>query len=375
MYKKFYLIGFILFATLASTKDYYIITNVSSGLNSILIDSASKGPLSDKQIKTLTKEDLAVCVEEDLCIEKVIEKDPKSFIFKLDYFQDPSNELYVSLIDLENKYIKLSHAIDCFDCSTIELLDKLKSFKLNDGYSAPALIKKSLGFKYQQLTKPEDNVTLTISSNPPAAIYVDNKNIGVSPMEISAAKKTQINISILDINHKKISKKVRFDKNKTLNYDLEPIVGSLYLTSSPSRATVLVNDKNYGKTPKEISKIKLTESIKITLQLEDHIDEEIYFQPKSEKRERQNVKLNKGQGFLRIKHDGDSKKIIVFSNNNLLGPLSKFRNDTIVLDAGKNNVKLVQDDVKKEQSFKISIDAFEDWEVTFVESVDINISF
>ena len=375
MYKRFYLIYFILFASFVSTKDYYIVTNASSGLNSILIDSASKGPLRDKQIKTLTKEDLVACVEEDLCIEKVIEKDPKSFIFKLDYFQNPINELYVSLIDLENKYIKLSHAIDCFDCSTIELLDKLKSFKLNDGYSSPALIKKSLGLKYQQLTIPEDNVTLTISSNPPAAIYVDNKNIGVSPMEISATKKTQINISILDINHKKVSEKVRFDKNKTLNYDLEPIVGSLYLTSSPSRATILVNDKNYGKTPKEISKIKLTESIKITLQLEDHIDEEIYFQPKSEKRERQNVKLNKGQGFLRIKHDGDSNKIIVFSNNNLLGPLSRFRNDTIVLDAGKNNVKLVQDDVKKEQSFKISIDAFEDWEVTFVESVDINISF
>lgn len=375
MYKRFYLIYFILFASFVSTKDYYIVTNASSGLNSILIDSASKGPLRDKQIKTLTKEDLVACVEEDLCIEKVIEKDPKSFIFKLDYFQNPINELYVSLIDLENKYIKLSHAIDCFDCSTIELLDKLKSFKLNDGYSSPALIKKSLGFKYQQLTIPEDNVTLTISSNPPAAIYVDNKNIGVSPVEISATKKTQINISILDINHKKISKKVRFDKNKTLNYDLEPILGSLYLTSTPSKATILVNDKNYGKTPKEISKIKLTESIKITLQLEDHIDEEIYFQPKSEKRERQNVKLNKGQGFLRIKHDGDSNKIIVFSNNNLLGPLSRYRNDTIVLDAGKNNVKLVQDDVKKEQSFKISIDAFEDWEVTFVESVDINISF
>ena len=121
MYKRFYLIYFILFASFVSTKDYYIITNASSGLNSILIDSASKGPLSDKQIKTLT-EDLVACVEEDLCIEKVIEKDPKSFIFKLDYFQNPINELYVSLIDLENKYIKLSHAIDCFDCSTIELL-------------------------------------------------------------------------------------------------------------------------------------------------------------------------------------------------------------------------------------------------------------
>ena len=86
MYKKFYLIGFILFATLASTKDYYIITNVSSGLNSILIDSASKGPLSDKQIKTLSKAAHTACVEEDLCIDKIIEIDPNAFIFKLDYF-------------------------------------------------------------------------------------------------------------------------------------------------------------------------------------------------------------------------------------------------------------------------------------------------
>ena len=100
MYKRFYFISFILFASFVSTKDYYIVTNVLSGLNSILIDSASNGPLSGKQIKTLTKEDLASCVEEDLCIEKVIEKDPKSFIFKLDYFQDPSNELFLSLIDL-----------------------------------------------------------------------------------------------------------------------------------------------------------------------------------------------------------------------------------------------------------------------------------
>ena len=136
----------------------------SSGLNSILIDSASKGPLIEKQIKTLSKEDLAACVEEDICIEKIIEIDPKAFILKLDYFKDPSNELFVSLIDLENKYIKVSDAIDCYDCSTIELLDKLKSFKLNDGYGSPALIKESLGFKYQQLTMPEDMVTLTISS-------------------------------------------------------------------------------------------------------------------------------------------------------------------------------------------------------------------
>ena len=147
MYKKIYLISFILFASFVHSKNYYIITNVTSGLNSILIDSASKGPLNGKEIKTLSKEEIAACAEEDLCIEKVIELDPQAFIFKLDFIKDPSNELFVTLIDLETKYIKMSDAMDCYDCSTIELLDKLKTFKLNDGYGSPSLIKKTLGFK------------------------------------------------------------------------------------------------------------------------------------------------------------------------------------------------------------------------------------
>jgi hypothetical protein len=149
----------------------------------------------------------------------------------------------------------------------------------------------------------------------------------------------------------------------------------LYLTSSPSRANIFIDGKSFGKTPKEIKKIKLTDSIKITLKLDNFIDQEILFRPQSEKRENQNIKLERGQGFLKIMHDGDSEKIIVYSNNILLGKLSKYRNDTIVLDAGKNEIKLIQGDVKKEKNFKIIIDEFEDWDVTFVESVDINISF
>ena len=125
-----------------------------------------------------------------------------------------------------------------------------------------------------------------------------------------------------------------------LNFDLVPIQGSLYLTSSPSRANIFIDGKSFGKTPKEIKKIKLTDSIKITLKLDNFIDQEILFRPQSEKRENQNIKLERGQGFLKIMHDGDSEKIIVYSNNILLGKLSKYRNDTIVLDAGKNEIKL-----------------------------------
>jgi|TARA_B100001094_G_C18140051_1_gene777325 hypothetical protein len=375
MSNKIYLISFLFFASFVTSKDYYVITNVTSSLNSIIVNAASKSILSGNQTKTLTDEDLIACVEENTCIEKVMALDQRAYLLKIDLIADQQNELFITLIDLENKMIESSEMLPCYDCSTLELLGELSSFKLGNNYTSPSLVKKSLGFQYKKTEALDDIITLDLISNPPSAIFIDNKNIGTSPLQISAEKKTQINVSFIDINHKKLNKKIKFDKNKILNFDLVPIQGSLYLTSSPSRANIFIDGKSFGKTPKEIKKIKLTDSIKITLKLDNFIDQEILFRPQSEKRENQNIKLERGQGFLKIMHDGDSEKIIVYSNNILLGKLSKYRNDTIVLDAGKNDVKLIQGDVKKEKNFKIIIDEFEDWDVTFVESVDINISF
>lgn len=375
MSNKIYLISFLFFASFVTSKDYYVITNVTSSLNSIIVNAASKSILSGNQTKTLTDEDLIACVEENTCIEKVMALDQRAYLLKIDLIADQQNELFITLIDLENKMIESSEMLPCYDCSTLELLGELSSFKLGNNYTSPSLVKKSLGFQYKKTEALDDIITLDLISNPPSAIFIDNKNIGTSPLQISAEKKTQINVSFIDINHKKLNKKIKFDKNKILNFDLVPIQGSLYLTSSPSRANIFIDGKSFGKTPKEIKKIKLTDSIKITLKLDNFIDQEILFRPQSEKRENQNIKLERGQGFLKIMHDGDSEKIIVYSNNILLGKLSKYRNDTIVLDAGKNDIKLIQGDVKKEKNFKIIIDEFEDWDVTFVESVDINISF
>jgi sulfur transfer complex TusBCD TusB component (DsrH family) len=375
MSNKIYLISFLFFASFVTSKDYYVITNVTSSLNSIIVNAASKSILSGNQTKTLTDEDLIACVEENTCIEKVMALDQRAYLLKIDLIADQQNELFITLIDLENKMIESSEMLPCYDCSTLELLGELSSFKLGNNYTSPSLVKKSLGFQYKKTEALDDIITLDLISNPPSAIFIDNENIGTSPLQISAEKKTQINVSFIDINHKKLNKKIKFDKNKILNFDLVPIQGSLYLTSSPSRANIFIDGKSFGKTPKEIKKIKLTDSIKITLKLDNFIDQEILFRPQSEKRENQNIKLERGQGFLKIMHDGDSEKIIVYSNNILLGKLSKYRNDTIVLDAGKNEIKLIQGDVKKEKNFKIIIDEFEDWDVTFVESVDINISF
>ena len=103
MSNKIYLISFLFFASFVTTKDYYVITNVTSNLNSIIVNAASKSILNGNQTKTLTDEDLIACVEENTCIEKVMALAPKAYLLKIDLIADQQNELFITLIDLENK--------------------------------------------------------------------------------------------------------------------------------------------------------------------------------------------------------------------------------------------------------------------------------
>ena len=58
-----------------------------------------------------------------------------------------------------------------------------------------------------------------------------------------------------------------------------------------------------------------------------------------------------------------------------MGTLDQFNNDILIVDAGRNNIKLTKDDIVKEENFKAKIDDFIDWEVAFLETVEITISF
>ncbi|MEL0238871.1 MAG: PEGA domain-containing protein, partial [Gammaproteobacteria bacterium] len=273
------------------------------------------------------------------------------------------------------KLIESSNSIPCNNCSTLALLGELQKYRLREGYDSPSLLKNFSAYKYKSPSLPDKLISINLTTNPPSSIFINNKNMGTSPIELSAEVNEQIEVSFLDINHKRLNKKIKFNKNQSLSFDLTPIEGSLYLKSIPPKASVFVNGKSLGKTPKEIKKIKLTESVNITLKLDNYIEQEFTFRPRSENRETQTIELERGIGFLRVKHDGDPAKIIVYSNDKLLGPLAKFANDTIVLEAGKNKVKLIQGEVSKEETFDIKMDNFLDWEVTFVESVEISISF
>tara|TARA_B100002019_G_C21258063_1_gene595103 strand:- start:380 stop:1507 length:1128 start_codon:yes stop_codon:yes gene_type:complete len=375
MLKKLCLISLLCVSAFAQTKEYYVITNDTSNLNTIILDALSKGPLKGKSIKNLSQEDLVSCTQEDTCIEKVSSINPSAKVIKIDFYKEPENILFITQIDLATKLIESSNSIPCNNCSTLALLGELQKYRLREGYDSPSLLKNFSAYKYKSPSLPDKLISINLTTNPPSSIFINNKNMGTSPIELSAEVNEQIEVSFLDINHKRLNKKIKFNKNQSLSFDLTPIEGSLYLKSIPPKASVFVNGKSLGKTPKEIKKIKLTESVNITLKLDNHIEQEFTFKPRSENRETQTIELERGIGFLRVKHDGDPAKIIVYSNDKLLGPLAKFANDTIVLEAGKNKVKLVQGEVSKEETFDIKMDNFLDWEVTFVESVEISISF
>lgn len=375
MLKKLCLISLLCVSAFAQTKEYYVITNDTSNLNTIILDALSKGPLKGKSIKNLSQEDLVSCTQEDTCIEKVSSINPSAKVIKIDFYKEPENIIFITQIDLATKLIESSNSIPCNNCSTLALLGELQKYRLREGYDSPSLLKNFSAYKYKSPSLPDKLISINLTTNPPSSIFINNKNMGTSPIELSAEVNEQIEVSFLDINHKRLNKKIKFNKNQSLSFDLTPIEGSLYLKSIPPKASVFVNGKSLGKTPKEIKKIKLTESVNITLKLDNYIEQEFTFRPRSENRETQTIELERGIGFLRVKHDGDPAKIIVYSNDKLLGPLAKFANDTIVLEAGKNKVKLIQGEVSKEETFDIKMDNFLDWEVTFVESVEISISF
>lgn len=375
MLRKLCLISLLFLSAFAQTNEYYVITNDTSNLNTVILDALSKGPLKGKPIKKLSQEDLLSCTQEDTCIEKVSSINPSAKVVKIDFYKEPGNILFITQIDLAKKLVKSSNSIPCNNCSTLALLVELQKYKLEEGYDSPSLLKNFSSYKYKSPSLPDKLISINLATNPPSSIFINNKNMGTSPIELSAEVNEQIEVSFLDINHKRLNKKIKFNKNQSLSFDLTPIEGSLYLKSIPPKASVFVNGKSLGKTPKEIKKIKLTESVNIMVKLDNYLEQEFTFKPRSENRETQTIELERGIGFLRVKHDGDPAKIIVYSNNKMLGPLAKFANDTIVLEAGNNKVKLIQGEVNKEETFDIKMDNFLDWEVSFVESVEISISF
>jgi|TARA_B110000879_G_scaffold140115_1_gene182508 hypothetical protein len=376
MNKKIFILSIsLLFTSITQSEDFYLLTNAPKVITNAITKSLETGSFSAIDLKILSDEEMKLCSQEESCIDAIRKKNSKAKILKFDISRgDLNSEVFITLINLGTSQIELNDYINCSRCSTIELIGAITSHNIKDTHFAHALFNKK--FNYADISSGNDDlITMKFVSTPPANIFIQGQEVGISPLELSAKKNTKIEVEFIEINHKYLKKSLRFDKNREYVYELVPIVGSVLLKSTPSRADIYINGKKQGRTPKEIKNIKLTEIINIELNLKNYISEEISFKPKTESKEVININLEKGQGFVKINHDGDSKKIFVYVNGIRKGLLSNYKNDTLVLDAGKNKIDLVQDDVKRDESFEVEIDAFETWKVSFVDSVEVSISF
>lgn len=365
----------MLFSSFIQSEDIYLLTNATKVVKNEIVNSLKTGSFSSTDFKMLTDTEMSLCSQEETCISSIRGKNSKAQILKFDILKnDSKSEVFITFIDLEYSMVEFSDYIDCPSCSTIELITAIKSHDIQDTHFGYTLFNEKFSYA-DVLNGSSDLVTMQFASTPPANISVGGQIIGISPLEISAKKNSKIDVEFIDINHKRLRKSLKFDKNRKYTYDLIPILGSVLLKTTPSKADIYINGKKEGRTPKEIKNIKLTEILNIELILENHVSEELSFQPKTESKEVIDIDLEKGQGFMKIDHDSESQNIIVYVNGVLKGTLSNYKNDTLVLDAGKNKIDLAQGDVKRNESFEIEMDAFETWKVSFVKSDEVIISF
>ena len=382
-YVSYFLLLLLSLNTALYAEEYVIVSDTPSSISKIILKVIEKDLLPKQITLPFPLEEQNDCLKNENCIEKVSLLYPQAVLFKLDLMESVNKkEVFLTLLDLKNKEVVKTNYINCSECSLLEIIDQIKSLdplnknkNENTNYS---LLRNPNVFKYPSIeTNINDLKSIKLSTTPQSEVFLKGISIGQTPLEISGTKKQKIKVSFVDINHKKLEKTLSFKKASSFNYELNPIVTSLSLTSSPSRANVYIDGKNIGRTPKVIKKIKLTETLNIKLELENYLDEQITFTPRKEEEEDDlKVNLIRGQGFLRIKHDSDSSKVSVFINkDNSPKILQNYNNGTIVLNAGRNNVVLKKGDVVRKKSFDIKIDEFEDWQVEFVDSVDISISF
>ena len=92
---------------------------------------------------------------------------------------------------------------------------------------------------------------LYVTSSPVGAIvYIDNKQIGTTPVEACEITRGRHSIRIEKDGYQLVAKQVQFSKNiEELNFNLSPAVSLLYVTTTPSGATIYVDDKQIGTTP------------------------------------------------------------------------------------------------------------------------------
>jgi len=356
----------------------------STGATTVIFDIL-ESIVGRENVAQLDENTLKDCLPEQSCFESINNQYPTANIIRFDLLEQ-SEGLYliISLWDQVAKKIISSHLIECEDCSVLSLINQLSDFNLNllerPGDENHYLIAEtSLNYQYNLTpTFSGQYYTININPEPSGNVIINNIDFGMSPIEISNNKKEKIAVEIRRQNYEPYTANLTFGRSKKLVVKLKAIVANLTLKSIPSKAQVFVGGKkkSIGKTPITIKDVVITTNIKIKLTLEDYLDNEFFFSPTKKGNSSRTVNLERGEGYLRIFHQVDAKKVNLKINGRNYGSLdNNLANNTVFLDAGRNNIILEHDKVIRKKDIDIAIGETYDWQVVFIDKVNVTITF
>jgi hypothetical protein len=353
--------------------------------------------LIDQEIYTLTFEETSECIAEGSCFDYIGAKFPESRILQYDYFkQNDITYLIFSLWDHDKRILLSTSSIECDSCSTLQFINEISDFDftlMNAWNEEQSLvIRPSLEYSYNQpeVNFDEKYFTIEINPTPSARVTINGNDYGMSPVEISSTEKKSIDLVLETENYETFTKKLRFGKDKKIKSKLKELVANLRIDSSPSGATVYINGSKKGRTPTDIKKIAMSDSLDIKIELKNYIEYEFNFTPIKSGDNYEKVNLERGQGYLRILPASgySTDKISIKVNGKNRGTLRNLTNSyewnesrkILTLDAGKNNLEVTYDGdnsvVRKNSVTIVTDETFDEiWDVNFQESVDVTITF
>jgi len=384
-----------LFFSFNADSSYVLFNDSESGISdkeSIILDSIKSQ--IDVDTYLLTSDEIKTCIADQSCFEYIRINYPQSNILQVDYFeQNESIYLIFSVWDHQTKSLQSSNSITCESCSTLQLISLISEYEFNLlniwNDQEVLVIRPSMKYSYNQpeINFDEDYFTIEINPTPKARVKIDGEDYGMSPIQVSSTEKKTVNVELDIDNHESFAKKVRFGKDKKVTTKLKELLANLRVDSSPTGATVYINGSRKGRTPTDIKKISMNESLDIRLELKNYVEYEFNFTALKSGDNYEKISLERGQGYLRIVPDTgfSSDKISIRINGNNRGMLRNLSNSgewnegrkTLILYSGKNDLEVTYDGVTRKNSVKIETDEIfeEDWEVNFQDKVDVTITF
>tara|TARA_B100000575_G_C23140296_1_gene663405 strand:- start:2374 stop:3525 length:1152 start_codon:yes stop_codon:yes gene_type:complete len=366
------------------SQNFVVLHDNPDNFAKILTSTIAKEIYPDKTFIDFSLSQQTACIEEGNCFEEIGKLSDNTTVIYLSRYQiEFERYMYLTFINLNDKIVTRSLGTSCEFCTKLQQIDMIKALLVDNNKSLNGMpsfaVFPDLGLKYPSTIDNEDSlIDFEINTSIPAQIYLNGKYLGESPQKIRANKNTQADIMLMADNHDDFRKTISFKRNSRETFNLIPKMTDIIVRSSPPKATLYVNGKKVGSTPRTLKKIKMTTELKLRFVLENYLENSIIFTPMTSNDDNLLVELERGQALVKVKHDvsdEERKDVFVEINGKKMGTLDQFNNDILIVDAGRNNIKLTKDDIVKEENFKAKIDDFIDWEVAFLETVEITISF